>query len=192
MLAQQGLPALRVGRMWRQAHRLNAAPHGWLRAARGAARTKKPRRSGAKFLAGVCPSRGKANPPIHYHSWLRSGDFAEKAPPEAEKAPPEGAGPSWSRDCLMRAAARGQIIGGKPTNSTRQTHHRLQRRGRRSQKKPRSAGKRAGLRSHEGRRKRGETATHTETLPQKRLHRTTETVAQRGRPRRKSPAGGRG
>ena len=58
---------------------------------------KKPRRSGAKFLAGVCPSRGKANPPIHYHSWLRSGDFVERAPPEAEKAPPEGAGPSWSR-----------------------------------------------------------------------------------------------
>ena len=57
---------------------------------RGAARTKKPRRSGAKFLARVCPSRVKANPPIHYHSWLRSGDFAEKAPPE-------GAGPSWSR-----------------------------------------------------------------------------------------------
>ena len=51
---------------------------------------KKPRRSGAKFLAGACPSRGKANPPIHYHSWLSSGDFAEKAPPE-------GAGPSWSR-----------------------------------------------------------------------------------------------
>ena len=41
---------------------------------------KKPRRSGAEFLAGVCPSRGKANPPIHYHSWLRSGDFVERAP----------------------------------------------------------------------------------------------------------------
>ena len=70
---------------------------------------KKPRRSGAKFLAGVCPSRGKANPPIHYHSWLRSGDFAEKAPPE-------GAGPSWSRlsDEGCRRAAKSSAASPPP------------------------------------------------------------------------------
>jgi hypothetical protein len=44
----------------------------------GAARTKKPRRSGAKVLARVCPSRVKAHPPILYHigctalHWLHS------------------------------------------------------------------------------------------------------------------------
>ena len=38
----------------------------------GDARTKKPRRSGAKFLARVCPSRVKANPPTPYHSRLHS------------------------------------------------------------------------------------------------------------------------
>ena len=83
----------------------DSTPHRavWLRAARRT-RMKKPRRSGAKFLAGVCPSRGKANPPIHYHSWLRSGDFAEKAPPEAEKAPPEGAGPAAERPNRQRQA----------------------------------------------------------------------------------------
>src|SRR3954447_22553564 len=38
----------------------------------GDARTKKPRRIGAKFLARVCPSRVKANPPTPYHSRLHS------------------------------------------------------------------------------------------------------------------------
>ena len=38
----------------------------------GDAHTKKPRRSGAKFLARVCPSRVKANPPTPYHSRLHS------------------------------------------------------------------------------------------------------------------------
>ena len=50
---------------------------------------KKPRRSGAVPCGGSPQSR-EGKPADHYHSWLSSGDFAEKAPPE-------GAGPSWSR-----------------------------------------------------------------------------------------------
>ena len=57
----------------RQARPTNAEPHRWLHSTQGGdARTKKPRRSGAKFLARVCPSRVKANPPTPYHSRLHS------------------------------------------------------------------------------------------------------------------------
>ena len=55
----------------------------------GAARTKKPRRSGAKFLARVCPSRVKANPPTPYHSRLHS------VRPQKKPRQSEGAGLSW-------------------------------------------------------------------------------------------------
>ena len=85
---------------------------------------KKPRRSGAKFLAGVCPSRGKANPPIHYHSWLRSGDFAEK-PRQRQKKPRQRQRGLVGPDCLMRAAAERPNRQRQAHFPNAQPHHRL-------------------------------------------------------------------
>ena len=148
---------------------------------------KNPAEAGLSSLRGFAASRGTANPPIHYHSWLRSGDFAEK-PRQRQKKPHQRERGLVGPDCLMRAAARGQ-------NHQRQAHRPnapaaplvAAQRGDARKKKPRSAGKRAGLRSHEGRRKRRETATHTETLPQKRLHRTTERLHSAGGRAEKAP-----
>ena len=80
---------------------------------------KKPRRSGAKFLAGVCPSRGKANPPIHYHSWLRSGDFVERARGHNKQKPRQEAGLSCHvGHVLPYRACRSLPEDSKPTTPT--------------------------------------------------------------------------
>ena len=83
-------------------------------------------------------------------------------------------------DCLMRAFRREAKSSAAAANSTpSRTFGCTARRGRRSHEKAPQRRKRAGLSSMRA----AGTATHTETLPQKQLHRTGETRAAGNKPR---------